>query len=175
MAKTKEQKKEILDRYKRLLTENESVVFFSHNKVDANTLVEIKKELHKENVYVTVLKKSLLKKAFSDLKFDVSLSGQILGIIFNNNTPYCLKKSLAIIKSIKNKNKEIVLDVSFGVFQGRYITFEEVISLSEVPEKNVSVSMIIGILDQGIVGTLNVLQNPVVSYLNIIGKAYKTD
>ena len=173
MAKTRKQKQDILDSYVELLNNNDSVVFFHYDKLDVNTLVGLKKDLYAEGVFVKVVKNSLIKKSLEKFGLKINVLGQILSVIFHDNATSALKKTLSVIKTIKNANKNIVLDVSFGMYQGKYMTSEDVMLLSETPDKSTSISMILGILDQSIYGILNTLQNPVVSYMNIINAVYK--
>jgi ribosomal protein L10 len=172
MAKTREQKQQILDSYFRILRDYETNIFINHSNIDVNTIINLKKELYDDRVILTTVKNTLLSKAMIQLDNTntTQLQGQLICISIPDNTPVLLKKCLTLINKTKSEFENVTLDLNFGIYQGKIINPVEIVELSETPDKAVSISMILGLIEQSISYVVNVLQDPVVSYITIIDK-----
>ena len=176
MAKNKTQKKGMIQAYKSKLNEAKSVVILRVAGVTPNEATELRNHLFDFDSSFNVVKNTLFKIALkeSDLGEEASLENSEHAAVFMKEDIVGPSKTLktfitAAIDEEGNNKVEIVS----GYLDGEKLTREQVVELAEMPTKEGSIAMILGILDQAIAGVANVLQNPVQSYVSVIDQAFK--
>lgn len=173
MAKSKIQKQELLETYMNKISSSESIIFVKQVGLKVNTLNEFRKTLFDLNSHVSTLKNSIFNLALSKSGYDAKLDGGSYLALFayqdSINTAKELKKFLNEFKD-DTKTK---LDIIFSVYEGSILNKEQTEQLADTPDKKASISMILGILDQAMSSVINLLEDPVRSYVIIIDKAFK--
>ncbi len=156
MAKSKEQKKQIVESLINKIEKSKSVVFAKFSGLQVKENEELRKELKKENSEYYVAKKTLLDLAFR--KFEVenlnvkSLEGQLATI-------FGYKDEVVPAKIVDKfaKNKEGKIEFLGGVLENKFISAEEVKNLAKLPSKLELYAKIVGSLNAPINGFVNVL------------------
>lgn len=146
MAKTKEQKQTILSGLKQKLSEQKSIVFVDFSKVDSKTLFKLRDNLKAEGGCITVVKKTLLKRALQALdkkglakKID-EIKGQ-LALVFGFSDEVTPSR-LCYEAAKENEAIKILGGVLAGEYQGQ----ERIIELAQLPTKQVLLGRLVGSL-----------------------------
>ena len=135
MAKTREQKEEIIKELEEDLSRQKSVVFSDFNKVNSISLFELRNKLKEEGCLLKIPKKTLLIKTLEkmgkkEIADKVRETKEQLALVFGFDDE--LKPSkLVYAFSLKNENFKIL----YGVLDNNLLSEEEVIALAKLPSK----------------------------------------
>ncbi|GAB4285840.1 MAG: 50S ribosomal protein L10 [Candidatus Dojkabacteria bacterium] len=177
MARTKKQKKVILESYKDLIKKSKGVILVKTNRVTPNEVSAFKKELFDFDSEFHVVKNTLFKIALNENGIEPmeSLDFQSHSALFFGEDIVGPAKALKkFVEDTTDKSEESAkVQIVGGVLDGNVLSIQQVKDLADMPSKEQSISMILGILDQAVAGVLNVLQNPVQSYASILDQAFK--
>jgi large subunit ribosomal protein L10 len=156
MAKTKEQKQEILDDLKEKIAKQKSVVFTDFTKVNVKDLTELRKKMKESDCEFKVAKKTLIQKAFEDSNPKVGesvreMSGEIaLGFGYSDEvSPFKISGDF----SKKNENFKIL----GGLIGDDVFKDDKAKVLSELPTKQELLARMVGSIGAPISGFVNVL------------------
>ncbi|MBU0648388.1 50S ribosomal protein L10, partial [Patescibacteria group bacterium] len=103
MAKTKQQKEEMLADIKDSLNKSKSVVFTVNKGLNAEEMVKLRKITFQANTKYSVVKKTLLKIALKDAKIDLPDDGNLDGPL---NVLYSYDDEIVGPKTIYEFGKE---------------------------------------------------------------------
>ncbi len=176
MARTKKEKKVLIDLYENRIKQSKAVVIVRNKGVTASEAVAIKQSLYDFDTKFNVIKNTLFKIALknTELEGDADLDNYEHAAVFIKedivNSSKALKKFADELKDSSGSQK---LELAFGYLDGVKLSKEQVTELAEMPDKQGSISMILGILDQALSSVVNVLEDPVRSYATIIDQAFK--
>lgn len=156
MARSKEQKKEILKNLSNKLSKSKSVVFAKFDKLTVKENEDLRKQLKAEYSEYYVAKKTLLKIAFKCLNLDNLNFRKIEGKIA---TIFSYKDEVVpariINKFKKNHNEKI--DFAGGILENKFLSIQEVQLLAELPSKQELYAKIVGSINAPISGLVNVM------------------
>ncbi len=165
MAITREQKQEIIKRLKEGLEKQEATVFVGIEGLAASDLFDLRARLKEKDCELSVVKKTLINRAFSEKKIDLdaqNLEGQaalILGyedVISPAKTAYNFSK--------ENKNLKIL----GGLYESKFINPEEVINLAKIPSREELLAKVVGSISNPLSGFVNVLQGNIRSLVYVL-------
>lgn len=132
MAKTKQEKKETIEKINKGLKEQKAMFFINFQGMKANQLFKLRKELREAKSLLYVIKKNLIKRAFQEKKIPVDvnqLSGQI-AIVF------ALEKELLPLKIIYNYwQKQKSPEILGGFLENEFLKKEKTAELAQLPAK----------------------------------------
>jgi len=134
MAKTKEQKKEIVKFYKEKLHNTKAVYFIEAQKITANESNELKKSLYDLNSFYHILKNRIFKIALREEnipEIENITKGQHAAIFTNEDNLTVTAK--IIYEFIKEKGD---LKIKGGILDKEIISAEQVIELASLPGIN---------------------------------------
>ncbi|MFA5634092.1 MAG: 50S ribosomal protein L10 [Candidatus Dojkabacteria bacterium] len=154
MAKTRLQKTELLNKYKDILKNKTGYFLVNSDKTDATTVSKLKIELKNVGANYSVLKNTLFKVALQDSEQPLEIQ-EIEGptaIIYFDEDPTAPAK---LIKEIQKETE--LLDAKSGVFEGQFLTEQEVMQLADIPTKDVLLSQLVGTLNAPLSGFMNAL------------------
>lgn len=139
MPITKNKKSEILGNLTSLTKGVPSLVFVSFRGINANEQVEMRKTLKKEGVGYRVAKKTLIKKALESHNYEGTLPelpGEV-AMAYGEDL-------LAPAREMYNLQKEYKGSFSIvgGVFEGKYKSQAEMLSIATIPSREVLLSQI---------------------------------
>lgn len=154
MAKTKEQKKEIVKNILEKFKQAKSVVFTSFGSLNVKENEELRDLLKKENSEYYAIKKTLLdlalqKNDFKDVKAK-ELDGRI-AVVFG------YEDEIAPAKTVYNfeKSHENKIELVGGILENKYIGPEEVKALAQLPGRTELYAKLVGSLASPMSGLLN--------------------
>ncbi len=156
MAKSKVQKKDILNDLRDKLERARTVVFAGFDKLTVGENNELRQLLKKEQSEYVVAKKTLLQMALKEkagLEIDSKeLAGKVAAV-FGYGDEVAPAKVLAGFM----KTHEERLSFSGGILEGKFIGAEAVKQLSQLPGKQELYAKMVGSLNAPISGFANVL------------------
>ena len=170
MPKTKEQKKEIIKDLKEKFDLKKSVVFIDFTGLDSKFLFKLRKELKQSNCLLRVIKKTLLKKFFEQIKKTgfteqvQKLEGE-LALVFSFSdeiTPYKL------CGKFSKENKK--LKILGGIFENNFIEKETALELACLPSKEELLAKLVGSLKAPISNFLNVISYNLKGLIFVLAK-----
>lgn len=170
MAKTKQQKQDMLASYKDRIGQSTGVLVLSQTGLTPNNVSEFKKKLSAVDGSYSVVKNTIFKIALaeSDLPEMETFDAGPNAVVFTSEDVASTAKIVAeFTKEFKNN-----VEVRGGILEGQALSAEQVKELSELPTKEQSIAMIAGLLEQNISGIAYVLQNNVQSIAIILDKAF---
>ena len=174
MAKTKEQKKEIIQKIKDNLDKAKSIVFIDYRGLKAKEMFELREELRKQDGLLLVVKKTLMGLVFKERGMEVkdeSLDGQT-AIVFG------LEDQVSPIKTIYNFSKKItslkILGGSVGTAQNyEFLETDKMIELAKLPTRNELLAKLVGTMSSPVAGFANVLQGNIRGLVTVLSKIKK--
>ena len=156
MAKTKEQKKKILDDLKDKISKAKSIVFVNFNSLNVAGNEELRKQLRDNNSEYYVAKKTLMDLAFkdSDIKdIDVKKFEGRAAAVFGYGDEVAPAKTVDEFK----KSNEGKIEFIGGVLENKFISSDSVSELAKLPSKQELYAKIAGSLNAPISGFVNAL------------------
>ncbi|MFH1822161.1 MAG: 50S ribosomal protein L10 [Patescibacteria group bacterium] len=166
MAKTKEQKKKIIDGLKDKIKKAKSIIFTKFNGLEVKENEELRHELRDENSEYYVAKKTLLSLVLKDEKieglenFDLkNMEGQIAAVFGYGDEIIPAKVLDKFRKGHPNlkANKEDKIEFIAGILENKLIDAEKVMALAQLPSKLELYAKMVGSLNAPISGLVNSL------------------
>ena len=165
MPKTKVQKQETVAALVEKLGRMRSIVFANYEGLPVKDIEALRRELKKEGVDYTVVKKTLLKRAVKEanLNFDPKeLSGNFATVI-----SYDDEVAPARVISSFAKTHE-VLKIVAGVLEGKMIDAKAALALSKLPGKEELLARLVGSINSPVSGFVNVLAGNLRGLLTVL-------
>lgn len=154
MAITKAKKAEILETLAEGLRGAEAIAFVHFNRLSAQDAVEMRKKFRAAGVSYYVAKKTLIARALSAKHYDgepPELVGEI-GIAWAKDP---LTPAKQVFEFAKTHKEQIAL--VGGVYEGRYVTKEEIMSLATIPSREELLGKFVGMLNASIGNVVRVI------------------
>ncbi|HEY9583420.1 MAG TPA: 50S ribosomal protein L10 [Candidatus Paceibacterota bacterium] len=154
MARTKVEKKEILEKLEKIIKEAQALVFVNFHGVSVGNLTQARKKLKSEKVGFFVSKKSLTKKALDAKKFAGAmpeLAGEV-GIVYGEDMVAPAREIYEFQKKYKGN-----ISILGGVFDGRFMSKEEMTDIAVIPSQDILRGMFVNIISSPIQGFVSVL------------------
>jgi len=147
MVLTKEQKKEHIALGKKLIQENQSLIFADFSGVSVTDLQELKTRLREAGGQFKVIKKRLLKIALDDagIAFDPTVHKAPIGTIFGEGEMTSVAGPFyKFVKELAAKKVELN---SVGAYDGEnktVMTSEEFLVIAKLPSRDVLLAQVMG-------------------------------
>jgi len=146
MPKTRKEKEKIVENLKDDLTKSYGLICLSFSQIPNNDLVVLRKEIKDLQGSARVVKKRLFQIAWQDSKKEESFvlpkekKGNLLSLfIFQEDS---LLPILKLVNSFRKKFKEEV-EVIAGWLENRIYSEKEIVSLAEIPSKEVLLTRLV--------------------------------
>ena len=162
MAKTKLQKKEIVEEIGKKLPKAKIMVFTSFAKggekgLNVKQTQELKRSLKKVDSEYVISKKTLINVALNNASYsetvDVSKFEGSLGIVFGYDDIISTSK---VVYTFSKTNKALRL---LGAIMGKeFIGSDKFIELAKLPSKELLIGRVVGLIKSPLSGLVNVLQ-----------------
>lgn len=149
MPVTKEKKKEILADLKNIVDNSNSVVFVNFHGLKVADSTAVRRKLRSENVNFLVAKKTLTKRAFTEKGLAGTmpeLSGE-LGIAYGKDLVAPAREVYEFVKKYKDS-----LSILGGVFEGKYMSKEEMTAIASIPPLKTLHAMFANVINSPIQG-----------------------
>ncbi|MBL7045818.1 MAG: 50S ribosomal protein L10 [Parcubacteria group bacterium] len=152
MAKTKEQKVEILEKLQNAFKNASSIVFVNFHGLSVSDTTEIRQELKSQDVGYFVAKKTLIGRALKDAKLEgdvPTLDGEV-AVSYTDSTEDSIAPARAIYNFSK-KHKENIAILG-GVFENRFQSKEEMETIASIPPLEVLYGQFVNVINSPIAG-----------------------
>lgn len=171
MAKTKDQKQAMLAAYKQYLQDSNGVIVVNPTGLTPNQVNEFKMKLSELGSQYHVVKNTLFKMALNEAGMPAleSFESGAHAVIFSGAD---IAATAKLLKEFMKANEEKVT-VDAAVLEGQVLDKAQAEALAELPSKEQSISMILGLIDQSLSGVANVLEDSVRSVAIIINQAFE--
>lgn len=149
MARTKEQKKEILSKLGTIMDGAQSLVFASFNGLTVAEATEMRKALKKAGVNFFVAKKTLIGKALEDHKYAGSapaLTGE-LGLAYGTDLVAPARGVYEFQKKFKEK-----ITIVGGVFEKAFMDKSAMTAIAAIPPRETLYGMLVNVINSPIQG-----------------------
>ena len=164
MAKSKDQKNELLEQYKKILQEKPGYIIVNSDKLDSATLFSLRKDLKDIGSNFSVVKNTIFKIALQEAKQPLEtqdFTGASAIISFDEDPT-------AVAKLLKEVQKEIeVLEARYGVIDNEYLDNNRIMELAEIPPKEVLYAKLLGSLNAPLSGIMNTLTGNVKGFIRV--------
>lgn len=166
MAKTKEQKQQMLAEIEANLEKSKSVVFTKNLGINAEQMVSLRRKTHKANTKYNVVKKTLLKMALKNKKYEIPADADFDGPL---NALYSFEDEIIGPKTVYDFTKENqTVEIIGGIFEGKYVDKETVMKLATMPSKEELYAKIVGSLNSPISGFVNALAGNIRNLVGVV-------
>jgi len=171
MAKTKQQKQEIIKDLSEKLQKQNSMVLVDFSGLNVELLFKLKNELKQSGFLLKIVKKTLLEKALST-RGKKALSEKIaqikgqLALVFGFKDEVIPAK---ICRAFAEKNEQ--LKILGGVLEDDFLTKERVLELAAIPSKAELLTRLLGSLQGPVNNFVYLLQGNIKGLLTVLLKA----
>ncbi|SRR6056297_3527097 len=131
MAKTKEQKKQIIEELEKELKNASSVMFIDYYGLDVFSIEKFRNMARERDCRYLVAKKTLLKKAFENTDLEKIWIDKIkggAGLVFGYDSPL---EPARIIQEFRKEHEKMI--PQGGIFEQEFIDADKIKELAEIP------------------------------------------
>ncbi|MFH1047971.1 MAG: 50S ribosomal protein L10 [Patescibacteria group bacterium] len=155
MAKTRQQKEAEVQDVLDGLKEAKSIVIADLSPLKVSKSTELRQKAKLQNVVVRGTKKTLLKRASKDvgLELDETALGGSIMLLMGRGDEVAPAR---LIAELRKEYKE--LTIQGGVLEGRWMTSQQVLALSQLPSRDELIAKAVGSIAAPLSGLVNVLQ-----------------
>lgn len=149
MARTKAEKKEILDKVQSIVDGAESLVFVNFHGLRVADTMQVRRKLTAEKVGFFVAKKTLIRKALETKGYNGSMpafDGE-LGLAYGIDMIAPAREVYEFQKKFKDS-----ISILGGVFEGKYMSKEEMTSIALIPSPKTLQAMFVNVINSPIQG-----------------------
>ncbi len=149
MARTKVQKKEILEKLEVIVKDAKSIVFVNFHGLNVAHTTQVRRKLKSEKVGFFVSKKSLTRKALEGMKFAGTLPELVgeVGVAYGADLIAPAREVYEFQK--KHKGNIAILG---GVFEGKFMSKEEMLGIALIPSQKTLQAMFVNVINSPIQG-----------------------
>lgn len=149
MAITKEKKAQVLGRVEGALADAGSVVFVGAKKLTVAEVSGFRKKLKGQGVSYYVAKKTLIRRALDDRKFEGTipdLPGEV-AVAWGEDLVASAREVYEFAKTHKEQ-----MSILGGVFEGRYMNAAEMTGIATIPSRQILYGMFVNVINSPIQG-----------------------
>ncbi|OQM34042.1 50S ribosomal protein L10 [bacterium endosymbiont of Pedicinus badii] len=145
MALSLKKKQKIVSKIKKLADESISVVVADFYKINSEKMNTFRKCCQKSEVFVQVVKNTLLRRAFKNTKFQQLESNFCSStlVAFSKNSPGSAAKVLT-----KLKKEDIIFKIKGIIFDGKIIHPSKISTLASLPNKKEAIQILLILLQE---------------------------
>lgn len=160
MALTKIEKKEIIKKVEDIVNDSAALTFVTFRGLPVGDITEVRRSLRNNGVGFFVAKKTLAKKALEGKKIEgiaPELPGE-LALAYGKD----LIAPARGIYEFQNKFKDKTFAIIGGIFEGKYMSKEEMMNIALIPPQKTLQAMFV-----------NVINSPVQRFVMALGEIAK--
>lgn len=149
MAITKEKKKEVLEELKRIIKENQSVVFVNFQGLKVLESTDMRKELRDKGVGYYVAKKTLTKRALDEASPEGEMptfEGE-LALAYGEDLLDPAREIYSFQKKLEKR-----VSILGGIFEGKFLNQEEMLSVAQIPSIQTLQAQFVNLINSPIQG-----------------------
>lgn len=159
------QKKELVERLAKEISEAELSILIDYKGLDVLQMTDLRAQLRNEDVRLEVVKNSLLDRAShgTDAALMKDFYKGPTAIIFSKSDPVAPAK---ILVDFAKKNEK--LEIKAGAFSGKLLTLEEINKLAKMPSKQELLGKLVYTLNAVPTSFVNVLSGVPRAFVNVL-------
>ncbi len=165
MAKTRQQKEQMLDRINQKIKASKTLVISAFDRVSVSEDQELRGELKKNDVEHEVVKKTLLKKAFKDNKITDLPEEGLQGNISLTSSEDEVAGAKILAKFSKDNEGFRILG---GFFEKSCVDADKILELAKLPSHLELIAKTVGTIKAPLNGLVNVLSGNVHNLINVL-------
>jgi len=170
MAKSRDQKSELLSKYQDALKDSPNYIIVNSDKVSSTQLTELKKALRESNANFMIVKNTLFKIAAQE----TNQPDKVQEIIDSTGVIICGEDPTSAAKVLSDMQKQYEnLDTKFAVLFGEYAESSRVNDLANIPSREVLLSKLVGSIQSPLSGFVSVAQGNVRQLLTALSEIQK--
>ncbi len=152
----KQAKLDQVEEIKKNISNSEVVLFVDYRGLDVASVTDLRGQLRSENVSYKVFKNTLAKIAFGD-----DIAPEVKAVLEGptafafSNDPVSVSK---VLSKFAKENED--LELKGGVYQGNFLSLDEIKSLSTMASRDELVAKVVYMLKSPLTGLANVLGGP---------------
>jgi len=149
MSRTKAQKKEVIEKLDKIMSEAKTLVFVNIHGLKVSDATTMRRTLKKEKVGFFVAKKSLTALALGKKKYggeSPALAGEI-GVAYGVDVVAPARAVYEFQKKLKDQ-----IAIQGGVFDGSFKNKEDMLSIAMIPSQQVLYGMFVNVINSPIQG-----------------------
>lgn len=173
MAKSKQQKQEMLEAYKAKLDGSMGIIVVSATGITPNQINEFKQKLFSLGSSYNVVKNTIFSLALKQAglpELETFSAGPNAVVFVETDIAGTAKELKDFIKQYKD-----LVEIKSGILDGQQLTIEQVQELADMPTKEQSIAMIAGLMTNAVAGVANVLEDSVRSVAIILDQAFSEE
>ena len=149
MARTKAQKKEIVEKLDQIMKDAKSLVFVNVHGLKVSDSTAMRRALKKEGVGFFVAKKTLTARALDDQKY----AGEMPALVGEFGLAYGVDL-IAPARGVYEFQKKFKDQIAIqgGVFESKYMTKDEMIAIAAIPPLDTLRGMFVNVINSPIQG-----------------------
>jgi len=149
MARTKAQKKEIIEKLDGIMKDAKSLVFVNVHGLKVSDSTAMRRALKKEGVGFFVAKKTLTAHALDAQKYDGTMPALVgeFGLAYSTDLIAPARGVYEFQKKFKDQ-----VAIQGGVFEAKFMTKEEMIAIAAIPSLNTLRGMFVNVINSPIQG-----------------------
>ena len=149
MARTKEQKEEIIEKLKTIMDGAKSLVFVNAHGLKVSDSTVMRRKLKNDGVGFFVAKKTLTAHALEYKKYEGSMPALVgeFGLAYSADLTAPARGVYEFQKKFKDQ-----VSIIGGVFEGKYMNKEEMLGIALIPSFKALQSMFVNIINSPIQG-----------------------
>lgn len=170
MAKTKEQKIQIINNLKNKLARKKAIVLLNFKGLKVEESEELRKLLREKQIDLTVTKNTLLKIILNEKGITVAhdILSQPLALAFSYDDEVVISKEIFLFA----KEHE-VLGILGGILDEGFVSAEVIEKLAKLPSREELLAKAVGSIASPLSGLVNVLSGNIRGLVNVLMQ-YKT-
>ncbi len=141
-----------INNWKSGLNDNDALVFFNYQNVDANSIANVRRDLRDKGVRFTVIKNLLFKLAISGSKLEV-----VNDLLKNANAVGIHSDPIELAKISTEINKRYKLAIKGGYADGAKLSKQDVIELSKLLPREQLLAKLLSMLNAPVGGFVSTL------------------
>lgn len=158
MALKKEKKKEIVHELGKIIKDAKSFVFVNFHGLNVAGVSKVRRKLREEKLGYVVAKKTLLRRALAEHKFEGELpplEGEV-ALVYLPAAPDAAQAgdedSLAPAREIHGFSKELkdTLKIVGGIFEGKYLDAKAMLGIATIPTREVLIAQFVNLINSPI-------------------------
>lgn len=154
MARTKAQKKEIIEKLGKIMDGAKSLVFVNFRGLKVSDAGAMRRELKKNGVGYFVAKKTLTEKALEGKKYEGAMPSLVgeFGLAYGEDLVAPARGIYEFEKKFKDQVK-----IAGGVFDGKFMNQAEMVGIASIPPMQTLYGMFVNLINSPIQGLVMAL------------------
>ena len=146
---------EAVESLKKMLLENEGIIFTDHSGLKAQDAVDVRDKLIEADAYLKIIKNTLgliaARDVFSDIDLEEILSGPTSIVVAEKD----IVSTAKVVKEFSKKLK--ALNIKAGILDNKFIDADSIEKIADLPSREVLLAQIAATMQAPISGLVNTL------------------